>query len=151
MLLAGELKRGRRFEKAGTVKEVCVCVCSSCSQACCISYVLQDSNRARRHHWPQPRVTIAHTHSPSSQPRLLCHFFAFFHDGLDAPLSHGVRYSYVDMGSAADVEKALSFNHTMLGSRCVADMLQLRRNPHLNIFLFLSARNVVRQARGNQA
>jgi hypothetical protein len=26
------------------------------------------------------------------------------------------------MGSAADVEKALTFNHTMLGSRCVAGM-----------------------------
>jgi hypothetical protein len=29
-----------------------------------------------------------------------------------------VRYSYIDMGCAADVERALTFNHTMLGSRC---------------------------------
>ncbi len=36
-----------------------------------------------------------------------------------------VSYSYVDMASLADVEKALTFNHTMLGSRCVMVVMEV--------------------------
>ena len=63
---------------------------------------------------------------------------------------HTSSYSYVDMGSEAAVEKALTFNHTMLGSRCAACMPPQSR---FNVFFVPIIHSVTcaPQARGNQA
>ena len=101
-----------RFEKAGTVKEVLDGAVARC--LFCHSVALTVSFFKIRIVRDGVRVT-------GRNRGCALHALITIIIGTTAitTTTYAVRYSYIVMGCAADVEKALTFNRTMLGSRCV--------------------------------